>query len=57
MSKQRTEGLRHETCVVCGRRWIVSKLAVVPESGYVCPGCDGRRKRKENEKLSAGNRP
>lgn len=55
MSKQRTEGLRYETCVVCGRRWIVSKLAVAPKSGYVCPGCDGRRKRKENEKLSVGN--
>lgn len=46
MNKQKIEGIRYETCVVCGRRWIVSRLAVVPKSGYVCPGCAGRKKRR-----------
>ena len=30
---------RYETCRECGKKWNVSKLAVVPMNGYLCPRC------------------
>jgi len=34
--------LRYEVCRCCGQRWNVSRLAVVPAGGYVCPHCRGK---------------
>ena len=31
---------RVEVCINCLRDWNVSALAVVSESGYICPSCD-----------------
>ena len=39
--------LRYEVCIFCRRRWNVSLLAEVPESGYVCPHCRGKLWRGE----------
>lgn len=35
-------GARYETCRECGLEWNVSKQAVIPWSGYLCPVCRGK---------------
>lgn len=35
---------RKEICSLCGLSWGVSRLAKIPESGYICPWCRERGK-------------
>lgn len=39
---------RYATCIDCGNRWNISRDAVVPFFGYVCPKCERARKRRAN---------
>jgi len=40
---------RVEICKECGKDWIVSRFAVIPINGYLCPVC-WRRQRNEEYK-------
>lgn len=40
--KRLREDLRYETCRECGRKWNVSKKAVIPFNDYLCPQCWGK---------------
>lgn len=33
---------RYEICRECGKDWNVSRQAVIPKSGYLCPKCWSR---------------
>lgn len=41
---------RIETCVICGREWNVSRKLRLPREGYICPGCDGRAKERQEQR-------
>lgn len=41
---------RYETCRECGQEWNVSKTAIIPHNGYICPRC------RRNEKKEAQTR-
>lgn len=36
---------RYEYCRRCGQKWNVSRLARLPEDGYICPLCAERTRR------------
>ena len=47
-SRTRTDGVnrRYEKCRECGKVWNVSKNAVLPINGYLCPKCWGKYGRR-----------
>lgn len=44
--------LRYEICRECGLDWNVSKNAVIPAKGYLCPRCSQKSGNAKHKKMS-----
>lgn len=42
---------RNKRCIYCGRSWGISVLQDIPDEGYECPRCAGKRKRAQQRQL------
>ena len=49
-NSRKREGLRYETCRECGNEWNVSRLLILPPSGYLCPVCLSKIRAQENKR-------